>query len=197
MNPEESVKTNVLGTINIADAAIAAGVKHVIFSSTDKAVAPINAYGMSKGIAEKILFRRNQTQSTTRFSVYRWGNVCSSRGSVIPTFVSALKRGDEVPITDMRMSRFWIRIEDAVNYMLDTYTIASAHAPMIPPIKAAPVTEVVRALGDIIGVLPRTKKIPIRPGEKLHESLTPDFSSDDPAYQFTHPELCNFLRDLA
>lgn len=194
LNPEESVKTNILGTMNIADAAVAAGVKYVVFSSTDKAVAPINAYGMSKGIAEKILFQRNATQSKTRFSVYRWGNVLSSRGSVIPNFVTALKEGREVPITDFRMSRFWLRIQDAVEFMSSTYSIASAHSPMIPPIKAAPVTEVVHALGELIGVVPMTKKVPIRPGEKIHESLMPDFSSDDPAHQYVRSELKDLLR---
>jgi UDP-N-acetylglucosamine 4,6-dehydratase len=196
LNPEESVKTNIIGTINVANACIQARVMFCAFSSTDKAVEPVNAYGMCKGVSEKILFQKNREQTTTRFSVFRWGNVASSRGSVLPVFVSAIKKGDEVPITDFKMTRFWIKIQDAVAFMLASYRGAKTDAAMIPPIKSAPLMEVVSVLGEHIGSLPRTKKIPIRPGEKLHESLDIGFRSDGDEHRFSRPELLEFMREF-
>lgn len=188
LNPEESVKTNVLGTINVANAAVNAGVPYVVFSSTDKAVEPINAYGMCKGISEKILLRRN-TDGVTRFSVFRWGNVVASRGSVIPSFVDAAKSGKPLPLTGQEMTRFWISIQDAVGFMLLNHRKAPGDAPCIPPIKAASVVEVGEAVARLLGKpSPQWVDIPIRPGEKIHETLAPGLSSDT-ADRYTPEEL--------
>lgn len=170
--PEESLKTNVLGTINVADACIAQKVPFCVFSSTDKAVEPINAYGMSKGLSEKILFRRNETQKTTCFSVYRWGNVLGSRGSVIPMFAEKLRAGEPVPLTSSDMTRFWIPIEKAVEFILSTYDGAKKCHAMIPPIKGASVVDVIHSVARVVGVESVVAKpVGLRRGEKIHESL--------------------------
>lgn len=177
-NPEECVKTNILGTMNVADAAIVQAVPYVIFSSTDKAESPVNVYGMSKGISEKILLNQNLLQSRTKFSVYRWGNVIASRGSALSFFAKTLKEEGRAYITDLEMTRFWIRIEDAVGFMLGTYEIAAgimAPATML----SSPITSMVDAISELVNV-PKyeTQVTGVRPGEKIHETLFPGFSSE-------------------
>jgi UDP-N-acetylglucosamine 4,6-dehydratase len=171
-NPEESIQTNILGTLNVADAAINSGVKRVIFSSTDKAVDPINVYGMCKGISEKVLLRRNEIQSDTRFSIYRWGNVLGSRGSVLQSFIDSLKKEKRVYITHSEMTRFWIRIEDAVRFIFDTYPTDSGQHVLIPPIKSAPLSALIRILAELIGIKDfEFVTTGLRRGEKIHETL--------------------------
>lgn len=192
-NPEESVKTNILGTINVSVVAEAKRVQHVVFSSTDKAEAPINVYGMCKAISEQILLGRNVAQSTTQYAVYRWGNVLGSRGSAIDGFIKQVKSGDAVKLTHPEMTRFWIKIEDAVKFMLTTYDKASLDAPMIPPIKAASVVNLVHAIGSELGPMPDFETIGVRPGEKLHESLSPVLHSDEGPF-YTPQELRSLVR---
>lgn len=171
-NPEQSVYTNIIGTINAAESAIECGVPYFVFSSTDKAVDPINTYGMCKGVAEKILYRKNETQLTTRFSVYRWGNVFGSRGSVIPILIKNLKEKKTVYLTDEKMTRFWIQIEDAAKFMLDTYQRAPLLEAMLPPIKSAPLLKIVEAIALELKIKDYKKTINgIRRGEKIHEAL--------------------------
>jgi UDP-N-acetylglucosamine 4,6-dehydratase/5-epimerase len=171
-NPEECIKTNVQGTINIADAAQSCLVRHVIFSSTDKAVDPINIYGYCKAISEKILFRRNELQKRTRFSVFRWGNVIASQGSAIPLFKKSILESKTVNLTDPEMTRFFIKIDDAVEFMLSRYTFAPMYEATIPPMKSAKLSEIVWALKDNLGINEITiNRIPIRRGEKLHEAI--------------------------
>lgn len=172
-NPEESVKTNILGTINVADLAEEMFIPHVIFSSTDKAVDPINVYGMCKGISEKILLHRN-VESFQRFKVYRWGNVIGSRGSIVHTFADQLKKNSKIPITDLRMTRFWIPIERAVKFMLDTYEVNSSDEVRIPPyMRAAQVSKIADSVARVLNMSAYGfKTVGIRPGEKIHESLT-------------------------
>ena len=191
-NPEESVRTNIIGTCNVADGAIRGGVTHVVFSSTDKAVSPVNVYGMSKGISEQILLNRNRTQGVTRFSVYRWGNVLASRGSALHFFAKTLKEERAAYVTDPQMTRFWIRIEDAVAFMLGTYKIAEG--VMVPDMKSAPVTDIVAAIAAEAGVVDYTTHVTgHRPGEKVHESILPGRSSKDgPLY--TLDELRSLVR---
>jgi UDP-N-acetylglucosamine 4,6-dehydratase len=181
-NPEESVRTNIMGTSNVADGAIRAGVKHVVFSSTDKAVAPVNVYGMSKAISERILLNKNEGQSTTKFSVFRWGNVLASRGSALHYFAKTLKSEGKAYVTHPEMTRFWIRIEDAVKFMLENYQ--TADGIMVPDMKSAPVTTMIEAISRICGVDQYQIQITgMRPGEKLHESILPDrHSNDGPHY---------------
>jgi UDP-N-acetylglucosamine 4,6-dehydratase/5-epimerase len=198
-NPEESVKTNILGTMNVADAAEAAGVPFVVFSSTDKAVDCLNVYGSSKAIAEQILFRRNATQKKTRFSVYRWGNVLGSRGSVIPAFAGSLRSRREIVFTDSSMTRYWLKIEDAARFMIETYAHASESEAMIPPMKAASVGQIAYAVAAAVGVgMFKTKTIPIRPGEKMHEMMRSIHSANpmcsQTAEQYTTDELVELIR---
>ncbi len=192
-NPEEAVKTNVLGTMNVADAAQSEGVRYVAFSSTDKAVAPINAYGMSKALAEKILLNRNRNGKTS-FSVFRWANVMGSRGSVIPLFAETLKSQGVAYITDPEMTRFWIRIEDAARFMIEHHW--KANGVMIPPMKAASVLRVIDRIAAHCGLDEyQVKRIGIRPGEKLHETITEGISSDT-AEKYSDEELDGLLESV-
>lgn len=170
--PEEFIKTNTLGSINVGVAAQDAKARYCILSSTDKAVDPINAYGMTKGLAEKVFFASNEHGSSTRFSVYRWGNVFGSRGSAIDSFKESLIKEKQVKITDLEMTRFWIRIEDAVKFMLWTYESASKTGAMIPPIKCCPVVRIVSELAESLNIPEyTTTEVGLRPGEKIHEVL--------------------------
>lgn len=182
-NPEESVKTNVLGTMNVCEAAVAANVGHLLFSSTDKAVSPINVYGMCKGISERIVLNHG-------YSVYRWGNVLGSRGSAIQYFVDAIRSDKTLNLTDYDMSRFWIRIEDAVAFMLNSDGAKRINLP--PNMKAASVVRVVATIGHLLGRTPRVKITGLRPGEKIHESLSRDLHSNTAA-QYSETELSDLL----
>lgn len=194
LNPEESIRTNIIGTCNVADGAIRAGVKYVVFSSTDKAVAPTNVYGMSKGISEQVLMNRNHTQSKTHFSVFRWGNVVGSRGSAIHSFAKTLKAEQRAYVTDPEMTRFWIRIEDAAQFMIEQYK--TAKGVMVPIMKSSRVTDVVAAVASVVGVSKFSMKVTgHRPGEKVHESILPDWSSEQGPF-YTVPELADLVRPV-
>lgn len=171
-NPIESVKTNILGTINVAECCIESEIGHCVFSSTDKAVDSINVYGCSKQISERILIRYNETQNKTQFNVFRWGNIIGSNGSVIPFFIKCLKDKIPVPITDYSMTRFWITIEEAVKFMCET-AFHPGNAVKIPTtMKSASVVDIVSVLGEIMKINDWTLKlIGKRKGEKLHEAL--------------------------
>jgi len=183
-NPEESVKTNILGTINVCSVAKELGIKNVLFSSTDKAVNPINVYGMCKGISEKIMLNNG-------FIVFRWGNVLGSRGSALHYFIEQIKNHRPVNITDMQMTRFWITIENAVEFMLSVPF--SSSRVYIPEMKAAKVTGIIRAIGNIYNKTPTLTETWLRPGEKIHESISADLNSKN-APQFTSKELIEILR---
>ena len=169
-NPFEAVKTNVLGAQNIIDAAIDRGVKKVIALSTDKAVSPINLYGATKLAMEKLLIAANAYAGTkdTCFSVVRYGNVIGSRGSVIPYFKSYMNNGGrKLPITDERMTRFWITLQQGVELVARAAREAMGGEVFVPKIPSMKVLDLARAIApecehEVIG---------IRPGEKLHESL--------------------------
>lgn len=194
LNPEESVRTNIIGTCNVADGAIRAGVKHVVFSSTDKAESPVNVYGMSKGISEKILLNRNRLQSGTKFSVYRWGNVLGSRGSVIHSFAKTIRESKTAYVTDPDMTRFWIRIEDAVKFMTRTYQ--TSNGIMVPDMKAARVTDMAVAISRCLDDdRVRLEVTGLRPGEKIHESILPDRSSENGPF-FSTEELMDLVRPI-
>lgn len=198
-NPVEAIKTNVIGTLNIGEAAINAGVSNVVFSSTDKAVLPINVYGMSKSIAEKYLLNLNKLNKT-HFSVYRWGNVIGSRGSAIHLFRDQLLNEKKVKITHIDMTRFWIPIETAVNYLLDTYKTASKTEIMIPTMKAAKIVRIVDIIAKLLNVRSYVIDIiGIRPGEKIHECLksTHEYCiRSDTCEQYTDSEIVEFLKPV-
>lgn len=168
-NPTEAVKTNVLGADNIVEIAVDKGVKKVVALSTDKAVNPINLYGATKLVAEKIFISANAyTGNRTKFSVVRYGNVVGSRGSVIPLFLDLHKRGiREFPITDNKMTRFWIGLEQGVQLVIQALVEAEGGEMFVPRIPSMKITDLARAVD------PRCqfKVIGIRPGEKVHETL--------------------------
>lgn len=201
-SPSESIKTNVLATETVAQEAIRGGVSHLIFSSTDKAVDPINIYGLSKAMSEKILFNQNSRQSITRFSVYRWGNVLGSNGSAIPFFADTLQTDGRAYITHPDMTRFWIRLEDAVRYILRTFHQASTTKAMVPPnIKAAPVSMVIEAIARLIDVRGyQLIETGMRPGEKIHEAMYSAHSieslTSQTAQQMNIDELMDMLRPI-
>jgi UDP-N-acetylglucosamine 4,6-dehydratase len=173
-NPMEFIKTNVLGSQNVIDASIDAGVKRVVALSTDKASSPINLYGASKLTADKLFVAANNYSFTygTTFSVVRYGNVMGSRGSVIPYFQEIAAAGKPLPITDLRMTRFWISIESAVKFVIDSLEMMTGGELYVPRIPSMKIVDLANA------VAPGTNFIEIgmRPGEKLHEEM---ISADD------------------
>jgi UDP-N-acetylglucosamine 4,6-dehydratase len=169
-NPFECIRTNVIGAENVVQASIRAGVKQVIALSTDKAVNPINLYGASKLASDKIFVAANSLASGTgtRFAVVRYGNVLGSRGSVIPFFRDLIKKGaTELPITDLRMTRFWITLEEAVNFTLSCMPIMQGGEIFVPKIPSMRLPDLVEALSPGMAI----KNVGIRPGEKLHEIM--------------------------
>lgn len=175
-NPMECLKTNVNGAQNVIEAAIAAGVKKVIALSTDKAANPINLYGASKLASDKLFVAANNIvgDKPTRFSVVRYGNVVGSRGSVVPLFQKIMNAGqDEFPITDARMTRFWITLQDGVNFVLKNFERMQGGEIFIPKIPSIRMTDLAKAMDPKRAV----KIIGIRPGEKLHEIMCPQDDS--------------------
>ncbi len=168
-NPFEAVKTNIHGAKNVIDAAIDRGVRKVIALSTDKASSPINLYGATKLVSDKLFVDGNAYAGgkATHFAVVRYGNVVGSRGSVVPLFKELAARGDEIPITDERMTRFWITLESAVGLVLDSFDRMRGGEIFVPKIPSMRVTDLARALAPDAP----TRIIGIRPGEKLHEEL--------------------------
>lgn len=169
--PAEGEKTNILGTKNIADACMRYNVPYMVFSSTDKAVLPITAYGYQKAYAENYLESLNQKQSDTRFTIFRWGNVLGSRGSVLSIFAKSLREEGIANITHQDMTRFWIKIEDAVSFMIHNYK--SFANPHIPEMKGAKVTRLAEAVADALDVgYYRFNIIGLRCVEKIHEVIS-------------------------
>lgn len=198
----EFTATNLLGTFNVADAARDRGVKHVVFSSTDKAVDPINAYGALKFASEVYLYGQNRTPGP-RFSVFRWGNVVGSTGSVIPEFIEQIRKTRSYSLTHPEMTRFWIPISQAVQFILEKYENAPTDRALVPPIRAARVSRVAETIADILEIAISAPTIcGLRPGEKIHEVLSsahtqlPIISSADPALQMNDAELRALLLPL-
>ncbi len=169
-NPFEAVKTNVLGAQNVINAAIDQGVKKVLALSTDKAANPINLYGATKLCSDKLFIAGNSYvgQEKSVFSVVRYGNVIGSRGSVIPFFMSQRKTG-VLHITDPRMTRFWITLEEAVELVLQALESMVGGELFVPKIPSMNIMD----LAKVIGPECKTEIVGIRPGEKLHEVLIP------------------------
>ena len=173
-NPMEFIKTNVLGSQNVIDASIECGVKKVVALSTDKASSPINLYGATKLTADKLFVAANNYSYTygTTFSVVRYGNVMGSRGSVIPFFKEFAEQGEALPITDLRMTRFLISIEQAVIFVLDSLEIMSGGELYVPRIPSMKIVDLAQAIAPGSPM----EEIGMRPGEKLHEEM---ISEDD------------------
>lgn len=170
-NPLEAVKTNVLGAANVIDAAIDRNVKKVIALSTDKAANPINLYGATKLCSDKLFVAGNSYSGPhgTRFSVVRYGNVVGSRGSVIPYFLKTREQGI-LPITDPRMTRFWITLEQGVNFVLASLERMEGGEVFVPKIPSMNIMDLAKAIAPEC----RTEIVGIRPGEKLHEVMVPE-----------------------
>ena len=172
--PQQAVKTNVLGSHNVVEAAAAAGVQSVVFLSTDKAVYPVNAMGMSKALMEKTAqaFARSHPKSKTTVSVTRYGNVMYSRGSVIPLFVDQIRSGQPLTLTEPRMTRFLMSLQESVDLVEYAFTHASAGDLFVRKAPAATVEVLARAVASLLGLdEPELRTIGIRHGEKLHETL--------------------------
>ena len=170
-NPFEAIKTNVLGAQNVIEAAIDRGVKKVVALSTDKAANPINLYGATKLCSDKLFVAGNAYSGGkgTRFSVVRYGNVVGSRGSVIPFFKSVSESG-RIPVTDTRMTRFWITLDGAVELVFKAFDNMFGGEIFVPKIPSMKITDLAEAVApdckmEIVG---------IRPGEKLHELMIPE-----------------------
>lgn len=167
-NPFECIKTNVFGSQALISAALKKNVKKVIFLSTDKACNPINLYGASKLCSEKLFINANQySKGKTIFSVVRYGNVMGSRGSVIPHFKNILKSGKLLPLTDKKMSRFFITLEDAVKFVFNSLNISKGKEIFIPLMNSIYIYDLIK----ILDVRAKVKIANIRPGEKIHERL--------------------------
>jgi UDP-N-acetylglucosamine 4,6-dehydratase len=173
-NPMEFIKTNVLGSQNVIDAAIETGVKRVVALSTDKASSPINLYGATKLTADKLFVAANNYSHAygTSFSVVRYGNVMGSRGSVIPFFQDLVSQGKPLPITDLRMTRFWISIESAVKFVIDSLEMMTGGELYVPKIPSMKIIDLAHAVSPDAEL----EEIGMRPGEKLHEEM---ISADD------------------
>lgn len=193
-NVAEAIKTNISGTMNIVAACKSRGINDLVFCSTDKAVDPINAYGFTKALGEKLVL-----SASPYYKVFRWGNIVGSNGSVIPKFIDQIMSGGGIRITDMAMTRFWISVDDAAMYMLVTSMSPVGGGVFVPTMKAAALTRVVeslvrlckkeRALYNITG---------LRAGEKIHESIwsehvQPKQNSFD-YEQYTDEELDKLLK---
>lgn len=171
-NPMECIKTNVHGAENVIQAALANNVEKVIALSTDKAANPINLYGATKLASDKLFVAANNIAGgyQTRFAVVRYGNVVGSRGSVVPFFRKLIAQGcDHLPITDSRMTRFWITLRQGVDFVLKNFTRMHGGEIFVPKIPSVRVVDLARAMAPN---LPH-KTIGIRPGEKLHEVMCP------------------------
>ena len=164
----EFIKTNIYGASNVIEAAISAKVKKIIALSTDKAAAPINLYGATKLCSDKLFIAANNYAGTKNisFSVVRYGNVMNSRGSIIPFFKEEVKKGF-IPITDKRMTRFNITLEESVDFVLTCLKISKGGEIFIPKIPSYKVTDVAKAINE----KSKIKIIGIRPGEKIHEEM--------------------------
>lgn len=174
-NPFEAIKTNILGTQNVIEAAIDKNVKKVVALSTDKACAPINLYGSTKLCSDKLFISGNAYVGSreTKFSVVRYGNVAGSRGSVIPFYKNLIESGaKELPITDERMTRFWLKLEEAVEMVLKALETMSGGELFVRKIPSIKITDLAKAIAPHLP----TKVIGIRPGEKIHEMM---ISADD------------------
>src|SRR5450631_3090544 len=171
-NPMECIKTNIHGAQNVIQAALANNVEKVIALSTDKAANPINLYGATKLVSDKLFVAANNIAGghRTRFSVVRYGNVVGSRGSVVPFFRKRIEEGcDYLPITDARMTRFWITLQQGVDFVLQNFKRMHGGEIFVPKIPSVRVVDLASAMAPNL----RHRLVGIRPGEKLHEIMCP------------------------
>ena len=177
-NPMECIKTNIYGAENVINASIKNKVKKIIALSTDKAANPVNLYGATKLCSDKLFINANNLTGSedTKFSVVRYGNVVGSRGSVLPYFKSLIQKNEKsLPITDERMTRFWITLNRGVEFVLNSINIMRGGELFVPKTPSIKIVDLVKALDKNINY----HIVGIRPGEKLHEVLCPEDSARD------------------
>ncbi len=183
-NPNEAIKTNIHGAMNVIEAALDTGVKRVVALSTDKAVNPVNLYGGTKLVSDKLFIAANSYSGykDTRFSIVRYGNVAGSRGSVIPFFRSLVESGErELPITDFEMTRFWITLEQGVQLVIKALGESKGGETFIAKIPSFKITDLAKAiLPDCV-----LKEVGIREGEKLHEVM---ITKEDSLYTYEYDQ---------
>jgi UDP-N-acetylglucosamine 4,6-dehydratase len=193
-NPTECIHTNINGAENIINASVDLGVKKVVALSTDKAVSPVNLYGATKLCSDKLFVAANAfTAHTTQYSVVRYGNVMGSRGSVIPFFIKKRDEGGPIPVTDPRMTRFWITLEQGVDMVLQAFEMAVGGEIFVPKIPSMKITGLAEAIAPDMA----TTVVGIRPGEKIHECM---ITADDArntidigAYYVIKPEVFGYI----
>ena len=173
-NPFEAIKTNVLGSQNVIDASLEQDVERVIAIGTDKAVSPLNTYGATKALMEKLFMSANnyvdREKHRTKFITIRYGNVLGSSGSVIPKFIELIKKNKALTITDTKMTRFTITMDEALEFILNATEIGQGSEIFIPKMKAYDMDTLVKTLRELFGEV-KQEVTGIRPGEKLHEAL--------------------------
>ncbi len=192
-NPSECIRTNVNGAENVIHAALSSNVAKVVALSTDKAASPINLYGATKLLSDKLFVAANNIAGarTTRFAVVRYGNVVGSRGSVLPLFSRLIAQGaGELPITDPRMTRFWITLDQGVDFVLKGFARMYGGELFVPKIPSLRITDLGRAMAP---ALPQ-RTIGIRPGEKLHELMIPRDDSLNTLEFADHYVICPAIR---
>jgi UDP-N-acetylglucosamine 4,6-dehydratase len=192
-NPTECIRTNIGGAENIVNVAADTGVKRVVALSTDKAVSPVNLYGATKLCSDKLFVAANAfTACDSVYSVVRYGNVMGSRGSVIPFFIKKRDEGGPIPVTDRRMTRFWITLEQGVNMVLRAFALAGGGEIFVPKIPSMKITD----LAEAVAPGAPTVETGIRPGEKLHECMITRedarHTADIDEYYVIKPEVCRY-----
>ncbi len=193
-HPMEAVKTNIIGTENILEAAIVSGVKRVVCLSTDKAVYPINAMGISKAMMEKVMVAKSRNSNATVICGTRYGNVMASRGSVIPLFVNQIRAGQPISLTDPNMTRFMMTLDDAVDLVMYAFEHGKPGDIFVQKAPAASIGTLAQAIKEIVGVLDhQVLVIGTRHGEKLHETL---LSREEMASAKEHQEYYQIPPDL-
>lgn len=170
-NVEEAIKTNVLGSINVFNACVANNVKKVLFISTDKACLPINTYGACKFVSEKIFTNYDACNYTTKFMAVRFGNILDSTGSVIPIFIDKIKNGQDITLTDERMTRFIIDKSEAIELIFDAIRYGQGGEIFIKRLSAMRIVDLIEVLKQKLNANNAIKIIGLRPGEKIHEIL--------------------------
>ena len=201
--PYEAVKTNIIGSNNLCEAAIRNGVKKVVTLSTDKAVKPVNAMGISKSMMEKIVCSQNQQEIDTVFSCVRYGNVMGSRGSVIPFFLKLVKEKRSLPVTDPKMTRYMMTLDESVDLVLYAMQHAIGGEIFVRKAPACLVTDLAKTMikkyGD--GNIDNINIVGIRPGEKIDEVLVNEYeirrSVENEQFFVVHPEYRPFVENTA
>lgn len=189
-NPDEMVKTNVMGSLNVIQAARRTGVRRALLVSSDKAFEPVSPYGQSKAIAESLFLTANDPQYGPRFAVVRYGNVAGSTGSVIPTWRDAIERGESIVVTDYDCTRFWMTRDEAAKLVLDTLHTMRGGELAIPGLPAFRLGDLVEAMGG------QAEKVGLGPWEKMHESMQQGKSSER-APRLSVDELRERLKEVA